>query len=364
MSNTAQLFLHLVTAVFRVARPGGVRALVAENLQLKQQLLVLNRARKRAPAFAPAERIVLGTLTAFIRPHRLPRLAVICQPQTLLNFHKALVQRKYRKLFASTGKRRKAGPKGPSTELIQTIVELKQRNPCWGTPQIAAQLWNVFGIEIDKDVVRRVLAQHHRPPPGKSQGPSWLSFLGHTKDSLWSVDLFRCESIRLQSHWVMVVMDQCTRKIIGFAANAGDPAGPDICRIFNAIIAKTTPPDKLSSDHDPLFQFHRWKANLRILEVEEIKTVPYVPLSHPFVERLIGTIRRELLDQTLFWNAADLQRKLDEFKDYYNCSRVHQGIDNLTPLQKAGNRCSKSASLADYHWQSHCRGLFQTPVPA
>src|SRR5207249_741867 len=63
----------------------------------------------------------------------------------------------------------------------------------------------------------------------------------------------------------------------------------------------------LSSDHDPLYRFHQWEANLRILDVTEIKTVPYVPWSHPFVERLIGTIRRECLDRLLFWTAADLE---------------------------------------------------------
>ena len=62
-----------------------------------------------------------------------------------------------------------------------------------------------------------------------------------------------------------------------------------------------------SSDHDPLYRFHQWKANLPILNVQEIKTVPYVPLSHPFVERLIGTIRRECLDRVVFWTPADLE---------------------------------------------------------
>jgi len=70
----------------------------------------------------------------------------------------------------------------------------------------------------------------------------------------------------------------------------------------------------------PCYQFPRWQANLRILDVTEIKTVPYVPLSHPFVERLIGTIRRECLDRTLFWTAADLEAKLHE----------HQGITTGT----------------------------------
>ena len=74
------------------------------------------------------------------------------------------------------------------------------------------------------------------------------------------------------------------------------------------------------------YRFRRWLANLRILEVEEIKSIPYVPVSHPFVERLIGTVRREFLDHVLIWNAIDLERKLEEFRIYYNENRVHQSL--------------------------------------
>jgi putative transposase len=95
-------------------------------------------------------------------------------------------------------------------------------------------------------------------------------------------------------------MDQFTRRIVGFAVHRGVVDGIALCRMFNRVIHTQTPPKYLSSDHDPLYRFHQWQANLRVLEVKEIKTVPYVPLSHPFVERLIGTIRREYLDQTLF----------------------------------------------------------------
>jgi len=213
----------------------------------------------------------------------------------------ALKKRKYRWLFSSGGHRR-PGPKGPSKELIDAIVAFKRRNPRIGCPRIAQQIARAFGIDIDKDIVRQVLAKHYRPEAG-TDGPSWLSFIGHMKDSLWSVDLFRCESILLRSLWVMVVMDVFTRRIIGFGVERVEPRGASICRMFNQIIAGKSFPRHLSSDHDPLFRFHRWLANLRILEVEEIKSVPFVPVSHPFVERLIGTIRREFLDHVLIWNA-------------------------------------------------------------
>lgn len=218
---------------------------------------------------------------------------------------------------------------------------MKRRNPRFGCRRIAQQIALVFGVEIDKDVVRRVLAKHYRPTGG-SEGRSWLTFLGHAKDSLWSVDLFRCESLILKTYWVMVVVDQVTRRIIGFAVQPGVIDGAAVCRMFNQVIAGApTLSQRLSSDQDPLFKFHRWQANLRILDVSEIKTVPHVPLSHPFVERLIGTVRRELLDEVLFWGAADLERKLLQFRDYYNDDRVHASLDGRTPTCKtvaAGRR--------------------------
>ncbi len=284
------------------------------------------------------------------------------KPSTILSFHRALVKRKYHLLFTPKN-RGKPGPRGPTPELIAAIVEMKRRNPSFGYQRIADQISLVFDVEIDKDMVRRVLARHYRPELG-SGGPSWLTFLGHSKDSLWSVDLFRCESLILKSHWVMVAMDQYTRRIIGFAVHAGVLDGPTVCRMFNSIIAGTESPRYLSSDNDPLFRFHQWNANLRILEVTEVKTVPYVPLSHPFVERLIGTIRREYLDQVPFWTARDLERKLLLYKEYENRDRVHQGLDGAPPDAQSGRTDRKVAHLDDYRWKEHCRALFQLPAAA
>lgn len=184
------------------------------------------------------------------------------------------------------------------------------------------------------------------------------------RDSLWSVDLFRCESILLRTHHVMVVMDQFTRRIIGFAVQVDLADGPAVCRMFHDIVAGAGYPKRLSSDNDPLFEFHQWQANLRVLGVEEIKTVPYVPVSHPFIERLVGTVRREYLDHMLFWNAADLERKLSDFKVYYNEERVHASLDVHIPATKAGEEPKLTADIENFAWQQHCRGLFDLPVAA
>jgi putative transposase len=206
-----------------------------------------------------------------------------------------------------------ARPKGPERGTHPGDRRAQARNPRFGCPRIARIISLTFGVDVDKNVVQRVLARHYRPTSGGT-GPSWLSFIGHTTDSLWSVDLFRCESIVLRTYWVLVLMDQFTRRLVGVGVHPGAITGVDVCRMFNAAIHGQGAPRHLSTDHDPLFEAHGWRANLRILEIDELKTLPHVPLSHPFVERLIGTMRREFLDHVLFWNARDLARKLAEFQ--------------------------------------------------
>ena len=178
----AILFIHLVVTVARLFGLGGARSVVAESLLVKHQLLIINRSRQRAPVLRPTDRLIVGLCAILMRPTRLLRLANVLKPATILSFHRALVQRKYRLLFTPKT-RAKPGPIGPSPELISAIVEMKRRNPSFGYQRIAYQTSLIFDIELDKDVVRRVLAGHYRPETG-SNGPSWLTFLGHSKDSL------------------------------------------------------------------------------------------------------------------------------------------------------------------------------------
>jgi putative transposase len=327
MRHLVVLFIHFMATLARLLGPGGVRSLVAESLLLKRQLLILNRSRQRSPNLSARDRILAGWMAILVGPTRLLRSAILLKP----------------------------------AKVIHLVVEMKHRNPNWGCPRIAQQIALAFNIQIDKDVVRRILAHHYRPGQN-SGGPSWLTFLGHMKDSLWSMDLFRCESATLRTHWVLVVMDQFTRRIIGFGVQAGTVDGGVLCRMFNCVIrGQRGMPKYLSSDHDPLYRFHQWQTNLRILEVKEIKTVPYVPLSHPFVEGLIGTIRREYLDQMLFWTTADLENKLLDFRTYFNSHRTHTSLEGRTPAAPASRPI---VNLRSFGWQSHCRNLYQTPVAA
>jgi putative transposase len=147
MCHLIILIVHLITTVLRVVRPGGVRAVVAESVLAKHQLLILNRSRRRAPNLRLLDRLVAGFCSLWIAPNRLRRVAIAFKPSTLLKFHRALVYRKYRLLFSPV-QRTKPGPKGPTADLIRAVVEMRQRNTTWGCPQIADQINLVFGTSI------------------------------------------------------------------------------------------------------------------------------------------------------------------------------------------------------------------------
>jgi len=366
MRATAELLIHAFFTLLSLCKPGGTLSIVAENIALRQQLIVLNRTRKRSPPLTTHDKILFGFLAKLVKRTRLQKIAITLKPATILKFHKALVKRKYKLLYSNN--HTKTGRKGPSQELVELVIDIKRKNPGFGYRRIAMQIYQSFDISISCFAVGRILRNHFLPnPTGSNNGPSWLTFIGHMKDSLWSVDLFRCESLNLKSHWVMLVIDQFSRRIIGFAVNSGDCDGIAYCRMFNSIIsAQPVLPKYLSSDNAPIFMFHRWKANLRVLDIEEIKSVPHTPLSHPFIERTIGSVRREFLDHTLFWNQQDLNKKLNQYKEYFNATRAHCSLEQLTPNQQADETRDgqRIAEIPAYRWQSHCKGLFQIPIAA
>ena len=192
MRDILVLVIHLLVTLAKLLRPGGVRAVAAESLLLKHQLLISNRSRQRAPNLTSVDRFVLGLTTLAVDPHRLPKLGALVRPATLLKFHEALVARKYRRLFSSLpSPHRQPGPKGPSAELF-------------------------------------------------------------------------------------------TRRIIGFGIERASIDGVSVCRMFNHAVTGHPLPNYVSTDHDPLFRFHRWRANLRVREIEEVKSVARSPVSHLF----------------------------------------------------------------------------------
>ena len=160
MKDVIYLLFDLLAALAKLLRPGGGRTVIAENLLLKQQLIIHSRSRQRAPNLTTQDRTLLGFLSLFMHPKRIARSSIIIRPSTLLSFHNAMKKRKYRLLYSPGGGKR-PGPKGPSREVIpdkagqalDAIVEMKQRNPRFGCPRIAQQINVAFGLDLDKDTV-------------------------------------------------------------------------------------------------------------------------------------------------------------------------------------------------------------------
>ena len=145
MRDVFFLLLHLLTTMAKLVRPGGSRAVIAENLLLKQQLIIHSITRQRAPNLNTRDRALLAFMSLFLSPRRMLLAAIIIKPSSLLSFHNALKKRKYRLLYSPRGSG-KPGPKGPSREVIDAIIEMKHRNPRYGCPRIAQQINLAFGL--------------------------------------------------------------------------------------------------------------------------------------------------------------------------------------------------------------------------
>ena len=118
MRDLILLFVHVIATVLRVVQPGGVRAVIAESVLIKHQLLILNRSRRRAPNLRILDRLIAGFCSLWIRPKRHRRLAIAFKPSTFVNFHRAMVQRKY-SLLLSAKRKNKPGPKGPESDVVK-----------------------------------------------------------------------------------------------------------------------------------------------------------------------------------------------------------------------------------------------------
>ena len=150
----------------------------------------------------------------------------------------------------------------------------------------------------------------------------------------------------------MLVMDVFTRGIVGFGVESVCIDGISVCRMFNHASMGQRPPSHASTDHDLLFRLHRWLANLRVLEMEEIKSVPYAPVSHPYVERLIGTSPARVLCSGIFLERRRPGPQAGPIQGLRQCASCPP-LDGTTPAQRAGASAPALASLDRHAWRQH-----------
>jgi hypothetical protein len=169
MSEAIELLIHFIVSAIKLLKPGGVKVVMAESMAMKQQLIVMNRGKKKSPKLVTSDRFLFGLLAVFIGGSRLKKIAVIIKPATILAFHKSLVNRKYNRLYSNNTKK-KPGRKPQAQVLIDLVIEMKKRNPSFGYCRISMQILEAFGIAISRFAVGRTLRKNkHKLPSGNGR---------------------------------------------------------------------------------------------------------------------------------------------------------------------------------------------------
>jgi putative transposase len=305
------LTLRLLFSVFRTHQ-----ALILENATLRHQVEVLQRNSSR-PRLRWRDRAFWDLLSRFWPDWR--KSLYIVQPETVIRWHRQGFRYYWR------WKSRVRWPGRPRTprEIRDLIRQMSRDNPLWGAPRIHGELLKL-GITVSQATVSKYMIRHRRPP---SQG--WHTFLTNHSRDIVSIDFFTVPTATFRVLFVFLVLDNARRKIVYFNVTESPTAvwtGQQIVEAF----PWDTAPRWLIRDRDGKYgaDFDRRVASL---DIEQVLTSPHSPWQSPYVERVIGSIRRECLDHVVVFNEQHLRRVLREYLDYYHRSRTHLGLDKDCP---------------------------------
>src|SRR5512132_925987 len=307
--------LHVVAAA--VSATFKSRAtLHLENLALRHQLGVLHRSVKRPKLNSP-DRLLWAWLCEVWNDWR--SALVIVKPDTVLAWH-----RKGFRLFW-TWKIRHGKPGRPtvSKDIRELIRTMSRENPGWGAPRIHGELLKL-GIDIGETSVSKYLVRSRKPP-----SQTWRTFLENHISSLVSVDFFTVPTIRFQVLYVFLVLAHERRRIVHFAVTA-HPTAEWTAHQLREAFPWGTSPRYLLRDGDRIFGSD-FVEQVKAMGIEQVLSAPRSPWQRAYVERVIGTIRRECLDHVLVINERSLRYHLKAFCTYYHQSRTHLSLLKDTP---------------------------------
>jgi transposase InsO family protein len=295
-------------------------ALQVELLALRYQLGVLHRSVKR-PTLTAADRLFWAWLSELWSDWR--TALVIVQPETVIAWHRKRFQ-----LFW-TWKVRSGHPGRPAVtkEVRDLIRRMSRENPIWGAPRIHGELLKL-GIDIGETSVSKYMV-HRRKPPSQT----WRTFLVNHLQSLVSVDFFTVPTIRFQILYVFLVLAHDRRRILHFGVTAHPTAEWTAQQLRNAFPWDTAA-RYLLRDRDRIFG-DDFVKQVRDMGIQEVLSAPRCPWQRAYVERIIGSIRRECLDHMIVFNEASLYQHVKAFVSYYHHTRTHLSLAKDTPETRA-----------------------------
>ena len=232
-------------------------------------------------------------------------------------------------------------------EVRELIRTMSRENPIWGAPRIHGELLKL-GIDIGETSVSKYMIRRRTPP-----SLTWRTFLENHVKSMVSVDFFTVPTIRFQILYVFLVLAHDRRRILHFAVTAHPTAEWSIQQLREAFPWETAP-RYLLRDRDRIFG-QDFADQVEAMGITHVMSAPRSPWQRAYVERVIGTIRRECLDHFIVFNKRSLYRLLRDFVDYYHRTRTHLGLQR-TRRSLANPDCRSRA----YHFDSGGR---RTPSP-
>ena len=290
--------------------------LTLENLALRQQLALLRRRSKR-PRFGRLDRLLWVWLSNHWAGWR--EALHLVRPETVIHWHR----QGFRAFWTWKSRRRQTGRPPVASELADLVRTMALANPLWGAPRIHGELLKL-GLDVSQRTVARLMPRRPKPP-----SQTWRTFLQNHVADLVSVDFFVVPTATFRVLYVFVVLLHHRRQVVHFNVTDSPTAAWTAQQIVEAF-PDDSAPRYLLRDRDRIYsgEFRRRVKGMRIAEV---LTAPRAPCQNPFAERVIGTIRRELLDHVIVLSEGHLRRRLQSYLRYYHGSRTHLALEKDEP---------------------------------
>ena len=334
ISNLLKQILRLFLVIFRPSKKQS--DLVLENLALRQQLSIYRHNIKR-PKIRNRDRIFWVFISRLWKGWK--NALIVVKPETVIRWHKSGF-----KLFWRC-KSRKGGPGRPGidSKTRKLIEEIAKDNPLWGAPRIHGELLKL-GIDYVSERTISNIIKKSRPPKPPSQ--TWRTFLENHMHNTYAIDFFAVPTATFKLLYVCVIIHHESRKVIHFNVTEHPTAEWTAQQMVEACPWDSAPKYLLRDRdgiHGSVFQ-----NRVKNMGITEIRTTPKKPWQNPYVERIIGSIRRDCIDHLIVLNEDHLRRILSEYFVYYHHDRTHLGLEKDTPLDRPIQEKPRNGKLVKF----------------
>jgi transposase InsO family protein len=297
--------------------------LEAENLLLRHQLTIALRRAPHRLRLLGSDRVLLIWMTR-LWPSLLDAVQVV-QPETILRWHRAGF-----KMFWRRKSRNRAGRPRIDRSLRDLIRRMSRENPLWGASRIHGELL-MLGFEVAQSTVSKYMVRRQNPP-----SQTWKTFLRNHAEAISAIDMCAVPTLTFDLLFAFLVLGHGRRQLLWFEVTR-HPTAEWLARQITEAFPWTSAPAYLVRDNDRGYG-HVFTSRVRAMGIRDRPISPGSPWQNGCAERLIGTLRRECLDQVLIFGEAHLRRVLSAYAAYYNQSRTHLALQKDAPSHRAVQR--------------------------